>query len=94
MVLDFLDFDVVVGSYTDGGCDAFDGVLDVGAVFVAADQQADGGVLLRCLDQVVNDVDVVVKFACEFGLERDDFKKSMSSFLVFPATMTCFCLPR
>ena len=60
--MDFLDLDVVVGGHSDGRCDAFDGVLHVGAVLVAADQQADGRVLLRCLDQVVHNVDVVVEF--------------------------------
>ena len=45
LVLNFFDFYIVVGGNAHWGCDAFERILDVSVIFIAANQETDGRVL-------------------------------------------------
>ena len=48
LVLNLFDFHVVVGGNSHRGCDAFERILDVSVIFIAANQETDGRVLGWC----------------------------------------------
>jgi len=58
-----------VGDHCHGRCGAAEAVPDAAVVFCAADENADGLVVVIAAEDVVNEGDVEVQFADVFGLE-------------------------
>ena len=69
--MDHFHLDIVIGGDAHRGLNAVERVLDLGFVLAAADQEADGRVLGRGLDEIIDGIDIEVQFPGEFGLERD-----------------------
>ena len=69
LVLNFFDLYVVVGGNAHWGCDAVECILDFCLLFVAADKQADCGILGWCLDEVIYGIDIEIQLSGKLRLE-------------------------
>ena len=69
LVLNFFDFYIVVGGNSHRGCDAFERILDVSVIFIAANQETDGRVLGWGFYEVIHGIDIEVEFSGKLRLE-------------------------
>ena len=72
--MDFLDLNVGIRSDSDRRLNSFKGIPDIRFLLIAADQEAYSRVVCRQFYQVINQINIVIEFPREFGLEWYDLQ--------------------